>query len=81
MIYEHLRKLADHGVVASYELPEDERSRDLPYEFYGITEDGRAFLDRHGMLRAEDTLHEAYGAVEKPTKITQYENAPRPARP
>lgn len=45
---------------------------------YGVTDEGRAFLDRHGMLRAEETLHEAYEAVEKPTKIAEYENAPRP---
>jgi hypothetical protein len=77
-IYEHLRTLVDHGVVGSYELPKDERSRDLSYKFYGVTESGRAFLQQYGMLRAEETLHEAYEAVEKPTKIADYENAPRP---
>ncbi len=79
-IYEHLRTLVDHGIVGSYELPDEQRSRDLPYKFYGITETGRTFLDSHGMLRAEETLRETYDAVEKPPKITEYENAPRPER-
>lgn len=79
-IYEHLRTLIEHGVVGGYELPKDERSRDLPYKFYGVTESGRAFLQQYGMLRAEGTLREAYHAVEKPTKLTAYENAPRPTR-
>jgi hypothetical protein len=35
-IYEHLRTLIKCGVVGSYELPKDERSRDLPYKFYGV---------------------------------------------
>ena len=79
-IYEHLRTLIDHGIVGSYELPKDERSRDLPYKFYGVTEDGRSFLERHGMLRAEETLHETYDMVEKPAQIAKSENAPRPDR-
>lgn len=77
-IYEHLRTLVECGVVESYELPKDERSRDLPYKFYGVTDEGREFFRQHGMLRAEETLREAYDAVEKPKKVTKYENAPRP---
>lgn len=77
-IYEHLRTLIDTGVAVARELPSDERSRDLPYKFYGLTDDGRAFLEEHGLLRAESTLQEAYEAVEKPERIERYETAPRP---
>ena len=77
-IYEHLRTLIDTGIAVAHELPSDERSRDLPYKFYGLTDDGRDFLDEHGLLRAESTLREAYEAVEKPERIERYETASRP---
>lgn len=79
-IREHLDALVDVGVVERVELPPERRSRDLPHVFYGITEDGRQFLDRHGLLRAEDSLQEAYDAVEKTDEIATYESAPRPER-
>ena len=78
-IYEHLRTLIDAGITVAHELPSDERSRDLPYKFYGLTDGGRDFLEEHGLLRAESTLQEAYEAVEKPERIEHYETAPRPA--
>lgn len=77
-IYEHLRTLIDAGIVVSHELPSNERSRDLPYKFYGLTDGGRDFLEDHGLLRAAATLEEAYEAVEKPERIERYETAPRP---
>lgn len=79
-IYEHLQTLISAGILTSYELPAEERSRDLPYKFYGLTTKGRAFLDRHGLLRAKETLGEAYEAVDKPERIERYETAPRPTR-
>ncbi len=79
-IREHLDALVEVGVVERVELPSERRSRDLPHVFYGIAEDGRQFLDRHGLLRAEDSLREAYDAVEKTDRIAAYESAPRPDR-
>ncbi len=79
-IREHLDALVEVGVVERVELPSERRSRDLPHVFYGIAEDGRQFLNRHGLLRAEDSLREAYDAVEKTDKIATYESAPRPDR-
>ncbi|WP_135819670.1 helix-turn-helix domain-containing protein [Halostella litorea] len=79
-IRQHLTALMEVGVVERVELPPERRSRDLPHVFYGLTDDGRKFLDRHGLLRAEDTLREAYDAVEKTDGIERYESAPRPER-
>ena len=79
-IRQHLTALRDVGIVERVELAPERRSRDLPHVFYGLTDDGRAFLDRHGLLRAEDTLREAYDAVEKTDEIARYEAAPRPER-
>ncbi|NHN49658.1 transcriptional regulator [Halostella sp. JP-L12] len=76
----HLDALVDADVVERVELPPERRSRDLPHVFYGITDDARDFLDRHGLLRARETLREVYDAVEKTDDIRRYERAPRPER-
>ncbi|SNZ03936.1 hypothetical protein SAMN06269185_0407 [Natronoarchaeum philippinense] len=79
-IHGHLQTLIEVGVVETVTLPDDQRSRDLPYTFYGVTEEGRAFLDRHGLLRAEETLREIYDRIERTEEIERYEQAPRPDR-
>jgi hypothetical protein len=43
------------------------------------TEDGRAFLEEHNLLAAEETLQQIYDTIsDKPEKMVKYENAPRP---
>lgn len=79
-IHGHLQTLIEAGVVEAATLSDDRRSRDLPYTFYGVTEAGREFLDRHDLLRAEETLREIYDRVEKTEEIERYERAPRPDR-
>lgn len=77
-IRQHLQQLVDAGVVEEVLLPEDRRQNDLPYKFYGLSEDGREFLTEHGLLRAEETLTEIYNTIEKTETIQRYETAPRP---
>ena len=77
-IRQHLQRLVDVGVAEAVELPKVHRRNDRPYKFYGISEDGRAFLDDHGLTRAEETLREIYDRVEKTDEIERYEAAPRP---
>jgi len=77
-IRQHLQQLVDVGIVEEVTLPKDRRRNDLPYKFYGISEDGRTFLDEHGLLRAEKTLQAVYERVEKTEQIERYEAAPRP---
>ena len=72
--------MVDAGIVEKVELPEDRRQNDLPYTFYGLSEDGRRFLEDHKLLRAEETLREIYGRVEKTAAIERYETASRPDR-
>ncbi|WEL18073.1 Fe2 /Zn2 uptake regulation protein, fur/PerR [Halorhabdus sp. SVX81] len=79
-IRQHLAELVDAGIVEEVLLPEDQRRNDRPYKFYGLSEDGRAFLEEHKLLRAEDTLREIYDRVEKTDEIERYESAPRPER-
>jgi DNA-binding PadR family transcriptional regulator len=77
-IYQHLERLVEAGIVEAHMLPSERRKRDLPYKFYGVSDEGRAFLDRHGLLRAEETLRAIYERVEKDEQIRRFERAPRP---
>ncbi|MEM4781614.1 MAG: transcriptional regulator [Halalkalicoccus sp.] len=79
-IRQHLERLVDADVLEPVTLPEERRRNDLPYRFYGLSEEGRRFLEDHKLLRAEDTLRAIYSRVEKTDAIERYENAPRPER-
>jgi DNA-binding transcriptional ArsR family regulator len=79
-IREHLETLVDHDIVETLTLPEDDRSRDLPYKFYGLTDDGRDLLDQNDLLGAEETLGEMYDMLETTPQIERYAEAPRPSR-
>ncbi len=79
-IRQHLQELVNVGIVEAVALPKGQRQNDLPYKFYGLSEDGRAFLKEHGLLRAEETLTELYTTIEKTDTIQRYETAPRPVR-
>ena len=78
-VYKHIQKLIDEGIVKEVALDDDQRRQGYPRKFYGLTEDGRAFLDDHNLLAAEDTLQQIYDTItDKPEKMVKYENAPRP---
>ena len=78
-VYKHVQKLIDAGIVREVALDDEERQQGYPWKFYGLTEDGRAFLDEHNLLAAEGTLQQIYETIsDKPEKMIRYENAPRP---
>lgn len=79
-IRQHLEELVDAGIVEEALLPGDQRRNDRPCKFYGLSDEGRAFLEEHKLLRAADTLREIYDRVEKTDEIERYEAAPRPER-
>ena len=79
-IRQHLQRLVETGIVQKVELPGDRRQNDLPYTFYGTSEEGRRFLEEHKLLRAEETLRKIYDRIEKTAEIERYESAPRPER-
>jgi DNA-binding HxlR family transcriptional regulator len=79
-IRQHLQELVNAGIVEKRSLPKDQRQNDLPYKFYGLGEEGREFLEEHGLLRAADTLTEIYNNIQKTETIQRYETAPRPDR-
>ncbi|ELY38573.1 helix-turn-helix domain-containing protein [Natronorubrum tibetense] len=78
-VYKHVQKLIDAGVVREVALPDGERRQGYPWKFYGLTDEGRAFLETHDVLAAEETLRRIYETIsDKPEKMVKYENAPRP---
>jgi len=78
-VYKHIQKLIDEGIVKEVALDDDQRRQGYPRKFYGLTEEGREFLDDHNLLAAEDTLQQIYDTIsDKPEKMVKYENAPRP---
>jgi len=78
-IYKHIQKLIDAGVVKEVALDDGQRRQGYPWKFYGLTDDGRAFLKEHNLLAAEETLQQIYDTIsDKPEKMVKYENAPRP---
>ena len=78
-VYKHIQKLVDAGIVTEVALGEDERRQGYPWKFYGLTDEGHAFLEEHNLLAAEETLQRIYETIaDKPEKMVKYENAPRP---
>lgn len=78
-VYKHVQKLIDAGIVTEVALPDAQRRQGYPWKFYGLTDEGRAFLERHNLLEAEETLQRIYETItDKPDKMVKYENAPRP---
>jgi len=78
-VYKHIQKLIDTGIVKEVALDDDQRRQGYPWKFYGLTEEGREFLEEHNLLAAEETLQQIYDTIsDKPEKMVKYENAPRP---
>jgi DNA-binding PadR family transcriptional regulator len=78
-VYKHIQKLVDAGIVTEVALDDDQRRQGYPWKFYGLTEEGREFLEEHNLLAAEDTLQQIYDTItDKPEKMVKYENVPRP---
>jgi len=78
-VYKHVQKLIDAGIVEEVALDDDRRRQGYPWKFYGLTDEGREFLEEHNVLAAEETLRRIYETIgDKPEKMVKYENAPRP---
>jgi DNA-binding MarR family transcriptional regulator len=75
----HIQKLVDAGIVKQVALDDDQRRQGYPWKFYGLTAEGREFLEDHNLLAAEETLQQIYDTIsDKPEKMVKYEKAPRP---
>jgi predicted transcriptional regulator len=78
-VYKNIQKLIDANVVKEVTLDDHQRQQGHPWKFYGLTEEGREFLEDHNLIAAEETLQQIYETIsDKPEKMVKYENAPRP---
>ncbi|WP_135806832.1 helix-turn-helix domain-containing protein [Halorussus marinus] len=78
-VYKNVQKLIDAGIVEEVALDDNQRRQGYPWKFYGLTEEGREFLEEHNLLAAEETLQQIYDTIsDKPEKMVKYENVPRP---
>lgn len=77
-VTEHLQKLVAAGVVGKATLPTGERSRDLPYTFYYVTDEGRDLFDRNDIFD-ESVWREQYEKMEKTPEIEAIEAIDRPS--
>lgn len=88
-IENHVPILTDYGLVEQVELPEEERSNDQPYVFYGLTDSGWDVLQAHtdiddhtvAQARADYQAHidqreRPLGLLER--KAARYADATRP---
>ena len=80
-IHEQLERLQNEGLIDAYELGREERKRDLPYRFYGLTEHGVEVLYEYKYLRGVPIMRAIADATEKPEKVQRHQNAPRPELP
>lgn len=80
-IHQQLDRLQDEDIVRVYELERDERKRDLPYRFYGLTEYGVDLLYEYKYLRGVPIMRAITDATEKSEKVARHQNAPRPNLP
>ena len=72
------RKLIGASILKEVALDNDQHWQSYPWKFYGLTEEGRAFLAAHSLLAAEETLQQIYDTVsDKPEKMPKFENVPR----
>jgi len=76
-IRNHLKVLAEAGVVEELTVPAGERTRGYPYKFYRVTDAARDLFDRNGLFPA-DAWRRQYERVEKTAEIRELEAMPRP---
>jgi DNA-binding PadR family transcriptional regulator len=76
---EHIDRLEERGFVEQVELRPEDRTRDLPYKFYTLTEPGATFLNDHGLFIEElRDIRSDFQDVERPPHIRKIQEAPRP---
>lgn len=74
-------KLVEEGILAIYERPENEDTRGIPYQFFGLTEYGIDVLGDFNYLKGVPLNRALYEKTRKSDKIERHESAPRPDLP
>lgn len=80
-ISDQLDRLVEADILAEYTYEESADARDLPSQFYGMTESGVEILSEYNYLRGLPLARAVYRNTRKPDRIERHESAPRPDLP
>ncbi|UHQ95016.1 hypothetical protein [Haloterrigena alkaliphila] len=80
-IRDQLQVLDEAGLLDRYDHPSNENSRDLPSQFYGLTERGVTVLDEYNYLRGLPVARAVYDNTRLSEKAQRHRDAPRPELP
>lgn len=80
-ISDQLDRLVEADILAEYTYEESANTRDLPSQFYGVTDSGVEILAEYNYLRGLPLARAVYRNTRKPGRIERHESAPRPELP
>lgn len=78
-ISDQLADLADHDIVTQYHHESNTDSRDIPADFWGLTEFCVDLLHEYNYLRGLPIVPAVHDATRKTETVQRYENPPRPS--
>ena len=80
-ISEQLEDLASHDILRQYHHEPNAEVRDIPADFWGLTEFGVDLLEEYNYLRGLPIMRAAHDATHKTEAVQRHEDAPRPGLP
>jgi hypothetical protein len=80
-IREQLENLATHEIITQYHHEPNAEVRDMPADFWGLTEFGFNLLEEYNYLRGLPIMRAAHDATHKTETVNRHEDAPRPDLP
>jgi hypothetical protein len=80
-ISEQLIDLADHEIVTRYHHEPNADVRDIPADFWGLTEFGTDVLAEYNYLRGLPVMRVAHDSTHKTETVKRHQDAPRPRLP
>lgn len=80
-ISEQLADLAGHEILERYHHDPNADSRDIPADFWGLTQFGAELLEEYNYLRGVPVMRAAHDATHKTETVRRHEDAPRPTLP
>lgn len=80
-IRDQLQRLREEEIIELYEYPPNQDTRDLPSQFYGLTEFGVDVLDEYNYLRGLPVARALYDNTRLSEKVERHRDAPRPDLP
>lgn len=80
-IRDQVQRLRTEGIIDRYDYPPNEDSRDLPWQFYGLTEYGVDILEEYNYLRGLPVARALYDHTRLSEQAERHRDAPRPELP